>query len=142
VLVHKWTALLRVTLETGFVLRQQRKAATSELLLNVCWVALGHHPFVRFVTIAAAHLSLEHRMVMRQLERCADIQVTLETRIRRLSRINDRAFSAAGLNVQTPGAVTRLATHVLCVLSFRLQASMSRGAKIPHDLFVARCAFL
>ena len=35
VLIHKWAALLRVTLEARFVSAQERKAAGFELLLNV-----------------------------------------------------------------------------------------------------------
>ena len=65
VLINKRTALLCVTLEAGFVSAQESKAAGLELLLNVCRGALDRDPFVRFMTIAAAHLALEHRMVMR-----------------------------------------------------------------------------
>jgi hypothetical protein len=35
VLIHKWAALLRVTLEAGFVSAQESKAAGFELLLNI-----------------------------------------------------------------------------------------------------------
>src|SRR3954464_6056837 len=90
VLINKRAALLRVTLEAGFVSTQERKAAGSELLLNVRGGALNRGAFVRFMAIAAAHLPLEHRMMMRQLERRANFEVTLETRVRRLSRIDDR----------------------------------------------------
>ena len=67
VLIDKWAALLRVTLEAGFVSAQERKAAGFELLLNICRRALDRDPFVRFMAIAAAHLAFEHRMMMRQL---------------------------------------------------------------------------
>jgi uncharacterized membrane protein YbaN (DUF454 family) len=66
VLINKWSALLCVTLEAGFVSAQKSKAAGSELLLNICRSALGRDPFVRLMAIAAAHLALEHRMMMRQ----------------------------------------------------------------------------
>jgi hypothetical protein len=66
VLINKWAALLRVTLEAGFVSAQERKSACFKPLLNICWRALGRDPFVRFMAIAAAHLALEHRMMMRQ----------------------------------------------------------------------------
>ena len=112
VLIHKWAALLRVTFKAGFVSGHKSKAAGSELLLNICRRALGRDPFVRLMAIAAAHFALEHRVVVRQLECCANVQVTLETGVRRLSRIDDRARSAASLDVQTPRSVTRLATHV------------------------------
>jgi hypothetical protein len=81
-------------------------------------------------------------MMVRQLELSAHFEVTLETSLRRLPRIYDRASPAASLNVQTPRAMARLAAHVLCVLSFRLQSRVRRSAEIAHDLFVAGSAFL
>ena len=145
VLINKWTALLRVTLEAGFVSAQESKAAGFELLLNICRGALGRDPFVRFMAIAAAHLAFKHRMMMRQLECCANFQVTLETGVRRLSRIDDRARSAASFDVQAPGSVARLATHVwifapFCA-PFALQSRVSGCPEIAHDLFVAGRAF-
>ena len=142
VLINKWAALLCVTLEAGFVSAQKSKPAGSELLLNICRGALGRDPFVRFMAIAAAHLAFQHRMMMRQLKRCANVQVTLETGVRRLSWIDDRARSAAGLNVQTPGTVTRLAAHILGIVAFCLEARMRGCPKVAHDLFVTRGAFL
>jgi hypothetical protein len=82
VLINKWAALLRVTLEAGFVLGQKSQATGSELLLHICRRAFCCDPLVRFMAIAAAHLALKHRMMMRQLKRCANIQVTLETDVR------------------------------------------------------------
>src|SRR5262245_27572546 len=142
VLINKRAALLCVTLEAGFVSGQESKAARSELLLNIRLDAFGRDPFVRFVAIAAAHLALKHRMMMRQLKRRTNIQVTLKTGVRRLSRIDDRASAAAGLNVQTPGTVARFAAHVLGIFPFGLEASMSGCPEIAHDLFVAGRAFL
>ncbi len=66
VLIYKWAALLRVTLEAGFVSAQKSKAAGLERLLNICRGALGRDSFVRLMAIAAAHLALEHRMMMWQ----------------------------------------------------------------------------
>ena len=142
VLIDKWAALLCVTLEAGFVSAQKSKPAGSELLLNICRGALVRDPFVRLMAIAAAHLALGHRMMMRQLKCRANVQVTLETSVRRLSRIDDRARSAASFDVQTPRTVTRLAAHVLCICPFRLQSRVSGCPEVAHDLFVARRAFL
>jgi len=128
VLINKRPALLCVTLEAGFVSGHESKAAGSELLLNVCGGALNRDPLVRFMAITAAHLALEHRMMMRQLERRANVQVTLETRVRRFSRVDDRAGFAAGLDVQTPGAVAGLATHVeglLCLFAAAFCSALS-----------------
>jgi hypothetical protein len=99
VLINKRAALLCVTLEAGFVSGQESKAAGLELLLNVCRRALGRDPFVRFMAIAAAHLAFKHRMMMWQRERCANFQVTLETGVRRLSRIDDGTRSTASFDV-------------------------------------------
>jgi hypothetical protein len=142
VLIDKRAALLCVTFEAGFVSTQESKATGSEPLLNVCRGTLDRDPFVRFMAITAAHLAFQHRMVMRQLKRRANFQVTLETSVRRLSRIDDRARFAASLDVQTPGPVTRLAPHILCILSFRLQSCMSGCPEVAHDLFVTGRAFL
>jgi hypothetical protein len=141
VLIDKWAALLRVALEASFVAGQKSKAAGLERLLDICWGALGRDPFVRLMAIAAAHLALEHRMMMRQLKRRPNFQVTLETSVRRLSRIDDRASAAAGLNVQTPGPVARLAADVLRIFPFRLEARVSGCPKVTDDPFVACCAF-
>jgi len=66
VLIHKRAALLRMTLEAGFVSAQERQTARSEGLLNICRRTLGRDPFVRLMAIAAAHLALKHWMVMWQ----------------------------------------------------------------------------
>jgi hypothetical protein len=155
VFIDERPALLCVTFEARFVSAQKSKAAASELLLNICRGTLDCDPFVRFMAIAAAHLTLQHRVMMRQLERRANFQVTLETSIRRFSRINDCAGTAASLDVQTPRSVARLASHVDGLLwsfaafcaaltdgyFFRLQSRVSGRSKIAHDLFMACCAF-
>ncbi len=99
VFIDKRPALLRVTFEAGFVSAQESKAAASEPLLNICRGALDRDPFVRFVAITTAHLAFQHRMMMRQLERRANFQVTLEASVRRLSRVDDRARTAASLDM-------------------------------------------
>ena len=66
VLINKRPALLCVTFEAGFVSVQKSKATGSELLLNICRGTLRRDPFVRFMAIAAAHLALEHWMMMWQ----------------------------------------------------------------------------
>jgi hypothetical protein len=112
VLIDKWTALLRVTLEAGFVLAQKSEAAGFELLLNVCRRTFDREAFMHFMAIGAAHFAFEHGMVMRQSERCADFEVTLEACLRRFPWINDRPSSATSFDVQTSGPVAGLAAHV------------------------------
>ena len=81
-LVDKRAALLRVTLETGFVFAQERKTAGFEFLLDICRRSFNGDAFVYLMTIGTAHLAFEHRMMMRQCERCANFEVTLETSFR------------------------------------------------------------
>ena len=81
-LVDKRAALLRVTLEAGLVFAQERKAAGFEFLLDICRRAFNRDAFVYLMTIGAAHLAFEHRMMMRQCERCANFEVTLEASLR------------------------------------------------------------
>ena len=155
--VNKRPALLSVALETSFVSAQESKSAGSERLLNVRAATFDGDSLVWIVTIAAAHFSFQHRVMMRQLELCAHLEVTLETSLRRFPRIDDRVRRAATLDVQTAWPVARLAPHVrgrlyscaaLCLtgvydFSFcPLQSRMGRCAKVAHDLFVAGRALL
>jgi hypothetical protein len=112
VLVHERTALLRVTLKAGFVFAHESKTARFERLLNVRGRAFHRDSLVHLMTISAAHFAFRHRMMMRQCERSANFQVTLETSLGRLSWINNRTRSAAGLDVQTSRPVAGFATHV------------------------------
>ena len=142
VLVHKRAALLCVTFEAGFVSAQESKSPGLERLLNIRAATFDCDPFVRVVTIGATHFAFQHRMMVRQLELCPHFEVALETSFRRFPRIDDRTSSAARFDVQTARPVARLAAHVLCVLSFRLQSRVRRCAKVAHDLFVAGRALL
>ena len=112
VLVDKRAALLRMTLEAGLVFAQERKPTGFEFLLDICRRTFNGDAFVYFMTIRAAHLAFEHRMMMRQCERGANFEVTLETGFRRLSWIYDGAGTPARLHMQTPWPVARFAAHV------------------------------
>jgi hypothetical protein len=142
VLVNKWAPLLRVALEASLVSAQESEATAFECLLNVSLCTFNSDPGMRVVTIGAAHFAFQHRVMMRQLELRPDFQVTLETSLRRLTRIDNSVRRASALYVQAPGTMTRLAANVLRVLPFCLEPRMRRGAKIAHDLFVAGPAFL
>ena len=128
-LIHKWTALLRVTLEAGLVSAQKREPAGFKPLLNICRSAFDRDAFMHFVTIGAAHFAFRHRMMMRQRESCANFQVTLKTSLRRLSWIDDGTGSASGFDVQTPRPVARFAAHVYGLL--RSFAALCTG--LTHD---------
>jgi hypothetical protein len=142
VLIHPRAALLRVALKAGFVFAQESEAAGFERLLNICRCAVNRDPFVRLVTIGAAHFAFGHWMVMRQLELCAHFQVTLETSVRRFPRIDDCVRRTAALYMQTSRPVARFAPHVFGVLALRLQPRVSGCSEITRDGLVAGRAFL
>jgi hypothetical protein len=64
-LVHKWAALLCVTLKASLVSAEERKPAAFECLLNIRCRAFNGDPLVRVVTVAATHFPFGHRMMMR-----------------------------------------------------------------------------
>ena len=142
VLVNKWAALRSVALEASFVSAQESKAAAFERLLNIGAAAFDCDPLVRIMTIRAAHFAFQHRMMMRQLELRPHFQVTLETSLRGLPRIDDRTGPATGFNVQTPRAMAGFAAHVFGVFPFCLEPRVRRCSEVAHDLFVAGRAFL
>ncbi len=82
VFVDKRAALLRMTLKAGLVFAQERKTAGLEFLLDVCRRAFNRDAFVYLMTISAAHLAFEHRMMMRQCKCCTNFEVTLEASLR------------------------------------------------------------
>jgi hypothetical protein len=99
VLEHKWAALRGVTLETRFVLAQQGHASTFETLRQVRAAAFDRVSFVRVMAIGATDFTLQHGVVMGELECCAHFRMALEAGGRRFSRINNRAAFTAALNV-------------------------------------------
>ena len=156
VLIHERAALRGVALEACLVSAQESKAAGFQRLLNVRASAYDRVSLVRIVAVGTAHLAFGHRMMMRQLERRANFQVTLETGLRRFSWIDDRASTASGFDMQTPGSVARFAAHIrdlfwsfaaLCAgLTYHglfcLQSRVGGCSEVAHDLFVTGGAFL
>ncbi|MGA7274432.1 MAG: hypothetical protein WBX14_06260, partial [Candidatus Udaeobacter sp.] len=142
VLVNEWAALRGVALKASLVSAQKSKTAGFEHLLNIGPTTLDGDTDMRVVAISATHSAFKHRMMVRQLELCPHFQVTLETGLRIFPRVDDRVRRATALDMQAARSVARLAAHVLCVLSLRLQSRVSRGAKVAHDFFVAGLAFL
>lgn len=122
-LEHKRPALHRMTLETGLVRRPHLGTATTM-----------RGTFVRVVAGSAAHLSFQHRMMMRKPELCLHIQVALETGLRRMLRINDRAPATALFYVNTARTMARFAANLFPIISG--QPSVGSGFKITHDFAV------
>src|SRR5215831_18870257 len=117
-LKNKWPTLCSVTLKTGLILAQERNAAALERLLHVCLCAFDSDPNVRIVAISTTDLALQNGMMMRQLKLCPHFQVTLETSLGGLARIDNRVRRTAALDMKTSRPVARFAPDVLCVLSF------------------------
>ena len=111
------TPLRAVTLETGIVLAQKLYAAATHWLSKVCPAAFDSISLVRVVTIGATHPTLHYRMMVRQLELCSHFQVTLETGLRRFTRIDDLLGFAAAFYMQATRPMARFATHVFAVLA-------------------------
>lgn len=159
VFIDERTSLLRMTFEARFVFTHERKTPCFEGLLNVCRRAFNRDTFVHLVTISAAHFAFRDRMVMRQRERSANFQVTLETSLGRLSWIDDGTSAAAGFHVQTSRPVARFTAHVRDLLLsfaalfaafsaalgydylFRLQSRVGGRSEVAHDLLMAGGAF-
>jgi hypothetical protein len=78
-LVNKRAALRGVAFEARFVSAQESEAAAFKRLLHIGPATLDRNPHVRIMAIRAAHFSFQHRVMMRQLELCPYLQVTLET---------------------------------------------------------------
>jgi len=126
VLVNERPTLLRMAAEAGFVVAHKRSAACDNRMA-----------LVRVVAITTRHLVVQHGMCVRQIELATLVEVAIKADLRRPVRINDGVAGAAGLIVDTAGAVTAFTTHVHCVLAWDLQLRVSRSRKIPADVLVA-----
>ena len=93
------------------------------------------------MAVRTIHPAFQNRMMVRQLELRANLEMACETGLRRFAGIDNRMGCPAALGVNTAGAMTRLATHVLGVRSRRFQTGVRGGAEIAHDLFVAFATF-
>ena len=72
-------ALRGVALQTGSVRAQHGEAAALHGLRHVGSASSDGVALVRVMAIGAAHLAFDHRMMVGQFERGADIRMTLET---------------------------------------------------------------
>ena len=108
-----------VALEAGLVLACKSSAAALERLDAVGSAAFDRVSLVRVMTIDAAYLSFQHRVVIRQFECRAHFQMALETCLGRLARVDDCVRRSAAFNVKTSGSMTGLATDVLGVVTGR-----------------------
>ena len=108
-LEHKRPALRRMAPGARLRLGQMRERT-----------AVRGIPAMRIMAIAAAHLPFHDRMMMRQVELAALVEMALETSLRRLLWIQNGVPRAARLGVNATRPMTRLAAHFLCVRARRL----------------------
>jgi hypothetical protein len=138
---HKRPALGGVTLETRFVMPEQRRSPSFERLREVRSAAFNCIAFVRVMTISATDFAFEDGMMMWQVECGPHFGVALETGRRRSSRIDDLVPLAPALYMETSRAMAGFAAHVLGVVALRFQARMGGGRETFRDRFVTRRAF-
>ena len=126
VLENERPALRGVALHASFLLGHYR-----------CAAAFNYRPFVGIMTIAARHLAIFHRVMVRRVELRFLVQVTLEASFRIAPRIDDRVARAAAFIMHAAGAVARFTTHLLRIGSFGQQPRVIRGVKILGDILMA-----
>jgi hypothetical protein len=126
VLEHERSALRRVALGAALRFGSVREGTTMRGVAAM-----------RIVAIAATDFAFEHRMVVRQVELAAFVEVTLETRLRRLAGIENRLARPARLVMQAAWSVARLAADLIGIGPGRLQPRMRGQMKIARDLLVA-----
>jgi hypothetical protein len=92
---------------------------------------------MRVMTLHTVHLSLNHRMVLRQRKGGMYVQMTLKAGGRVMAGVDDEFGAAAGLNVFAAGTVagfaTRLARHGRF---FVVKTSVRAGGKFADDFHV------
>ncbi len=100
VLEYERTSLRSMASAAGVKFGGQRSAA-----------ALDHLSLVRVVTIGATDLPFQNRMMIREIELAALVQMALEAGLGGILRVHDRAGLAAGLDVERCRAMARLALN-------------------------------
>ena len=100
---HKWTALLLVALEAGFIHVGHRSSGPGSCGRTV-----------RIVAIGAGHMAFQHGMVMREIELGFLFHVAGETHFGVLTGIDNlNTFATARFHVKARGPVTHFAAFDL-----------------------------
>jgi len=121
-LKHKRAPLSDVAAATRFMFGGQGRAAPADC-----------RSFMRIVTIAATHLAVTDRVTVCQLKLTLLIQVTLETGVGGLFRIDDGMKGPAAVIMDAAGAMARFAADLLRILPLGLQTRVGRGLKITKN---------
>lgn len=101
-LEHERPPLLDVALRACVLVRCHRE-----------WSARCCLPFVRIMAIAATHLPVAHRMVVRQIKAPFHFQMAGEANLRILVRVDDCVPRSTRLRVQAPRPMAAFATDIL-----------------------------
>jgi hypothetical protein len=125
------TGLLRVALGAGLVGGREIERPTLDRIA-----------LVRVVAVAARNFSREHRMRVRETHLTAFIQVTLETRFRRLAGIDDGAAGAAALDVDAGRAVACFAPGVAGLAVVQCQPRVGGATEMRGLVFMTLHALL
>ena len=131
VLENKWPLLLGVALSAGFVLRLQIGAGTPDRI-----------SFMHIMAVGAAHLARQYRMAVGQAKFAAFIEMALKAGFGRRTRVHNRTFSAARLDVLAAGAMATLAAEAFGVLALHNELRVGRGSETFDRFFMALGAFL
>src|SRR5205823_3292779 len=101
VLDHEWPSLLAMTLRAVLIEAGNRQPSGGLEILTP----------MRFVALNAIHLPLDNWMMLRHSKFRLRLQMTLKTRARILSRINDELSPpSAGFHMLAPRPVARFTT--------------------------------
>lgn len=124
-LEDKGTFLSGVALRASVMFHRQSRAAGND-----------GGSFVGIMTIAAADLSFQHRMVRRKIELASFIEMALKTSFGRFARIDDRVVRAAAFGVQAAWAMARFAAHLRRIGPGGLEPCVGGAGKALGNILV------
>lgn len=115
-----------VALEAGFICRHQLRTATDYRIA-----------LVGLMTVAAGHLPVQHRMAVLKGEFPPLVEMTLETGLWILGRIDDRAGATSLLGMDATWAVAGFAPDVLVILALGHELRVGGIVEAAGDVLVA-----
>jgi len=118
--------LRRVTLSAGVPFRRERSSA-----------AFDRRARMRVVAIAATDFAFQDRVMVRQVEFAALVEVALETDLRRPLGIDDCVSGTTGFVVNTARPMARLTAHISRIGALGFQQRVSCCLKTPGNVVVA-----
>jgi hypothetical protein len=136
VLKYKWAGLFAMTL-SAVLIQARHGQAPGRSAASATW--LKDVAAVRIVALNAIHVSLHDRMMLRQPKFGFGLQMTLETRSRVFSRVdNEFAPTATRFDVLASRAMARFATGLTGVFRvIDMHSRMRTGREYSGDIRVA-----